>query len=269
MNTQTVQDEKISRAVSKSVKSGVKPFSLVLTPVYNCYSGDTLAYKVTVTVNSLHLGALHREDIKDLPQGDLLCDFDFRIIKKVLEMRDKMVESKVKFDWLGIDCDLPLLEYEGLYETLKALTDASQGDGENIVLFFDSMALENDPERLQKAFGDIRSAGFGVGLDGYGGVNFPLERLMQTAPDKLITASAVAGMATDRERKTTISPLVAYGKCFGCEVYVSNVKDDNELREFRSRECDGFLSKDYHGAVEVHLGDVDLADLIARSEGNV
>ena len=272
MNANEANAKQLNNLVARTLQSGVKPFEMILEPVYDCYYGEAEAYRVSLAVNSIISGRLAPEDyLRGGSDGKLLADVSLRALKKALALK-KTLEAKSETDdgstvsgnatnidstninpinvkAIFVRCATALFSEPELYSRIRAVLKSENADGEGVYLEFFPEAFEAETDALKGAFGDIRAAGLKVAIDGYGGENFPIEKLLAVCPDAVFSDGKLPKLVTDREKSAAVAPLINLVKGLGGKVIAENVENDEELREFRTRECFGFIpSANYSGS---------------------
>lgn len=242
--------EKLNICVHYTLQSGIRPMEVRFCPIYDCNFSEPMAYTAQVRINSIIAGVL---DAKDYLNGsadeELLHEFAFRAIQKTLQAGKKLEQAGVAFRLLFLHCPASLVYVPNLYERLKLLLAENGNDGNKLCLCFSGAVMETESGKLCQAFSNIRSAGVKVAVGGYGGQQFPIEKLLHICPDYLFADESLAQLSTDREKRTALPPLINFAKSLGCDVIARGIQSDEQLREFRSRDCLGFLpEKGYKGA---------------------
>lgn len=253
MRENKTNEKQLNNLVKRTLSSGVKPLEAILEPVYDCFYGETEAYRVCLWVNSVISGALKPEDyLRAQADGKILADVSVRALKKAIGLKKRLIEDGDNKIALYVRCSVALLTEPDLYYRLKSLLKAENYDGAGIYLEFYPEAFETETEILKSAFCDVRAAGLKIAIDGYGGEGFPLEKLLSVCPDTVFADEKLAEMATDREKNAAVAPLVNLVKSLGGRVIATGVRSDEQLREFRARDCLGFVPSDkYSGALGV------------------
>lgn len=273
--------EKLNIYVKHTLASGVKPIELYMQPVYECYGGQTVAYRAAARVNSMIFGTMEADDYcYSAADESVLAAFSFRVIKKSLSFlrrlqsaENSLLRPPVKA--LFVRCPSCLLDASELYVNLKLLlaeSGVSEKDNK-LCLEFDGAATDAESAALTDAFSDIRAASFKTAIGGYGGAAFSLEKLLSVCPDYVFTDGKLSQLALDRGRRSAIAPLINYAKSLGAETVACGVSSDEELREFRSRDCFGFVpSAEYRGVLAVREKQRSAAETLlnhAEGDGNV
>ncbi len=254
MIERTTLEKQLNSYVARTIASGVKPLETVLEAVYDCYYGEIKGYRASLTVNSVVSGTLYPEEyMRSAADGKLLNDISLKAIKKACKIKkifDRAQEKDgLRSGELYIRCSSSLLEDGELYTRLKDVLSALGESGKGLYLEFYPEAFELDTEILKNAFRDIRAAGLKVAVDGYGGKDFPIEKVISVCPDVVFTSTELNALVTDRERYSAVAPLLNLVKSLGGKAIAEKVDYDEELREFRARDCAGFVpSEKYSGS---------------------
>lgn len=254
MIERTTLEKQLNSYVARTIASGVKPLETVLEAVYDCYYGEIKGYRASLTVNSVVSGTLYPEEyMRSAADGKLLNDISLKAIKKACKIKkifDRAQEKDgLRSGELYIRCSSSLLEDNELYTRLKDVLSALGNSGKGLYLEFYPEAFELDTEILKNAFRDIRAAGLKVAVDGYGGKDFPIEKVISVCPDAVFTSTELNALVTDRERYSAVAPLLNLVKSLGGKAIAEKVDYDEELREFRARDCAGFVpSEKYSGS---------------------
>lgn len=254
MIERTTLEKQLNSYVARTIASGVKPLETVLEAVYDCYYGEIKGYRASLTVNSVVSGTLYPEEyMRSAADGKLLSDISLKAIKKACKIKkifDRAQEKDgLRSGELYVRCSCSLLEDSELYTRLKDVLSALGESGKGLYLEFYPEAFELDTEILKNAFRDIRAAGLKVAVDGYGGKDFPIEKVISVCPDVVFTSTELNALVTDRERYSAVAPLLNLVKSLGGKAIAEKVDYDEELREFRARDCAGFVpSEKYSGS---------------------
>lgn len=260
MKANETNAKQLNNLVARTLQSGMKPFEIALEPVYDCYYGETEAYRASLFVNSIISGRLAPETyMRHGTDEKILSDVSLRALKKILSLQkslalksetdDETDGEAINVKTIFVRCATALLFEPELYSRIKAILKSENADGEGVYIEFFPEAFEAETDALKNAFGDIRAAGLKVAIDGYGGENFPIEKLLAVCPDAVFTDEGIAKLVTDREKSAAVAPLINLVKGLGGMVIAENVGSDDELREFRTRECFGFIpSARYSGS---------------------
>lgn len=270
MNENTIRDEQLNTYVRRTAASGIKPIELFLVPIYDCYGEGTVAYRISANVNSVIAGVLKPEDYMNaVSDEELLFEFSLRILKKTAVLKNRLESSGIKTECLFVRFPATVIYTENLYDGIrKALADALSS-GSKLCIEFDNTVMDADSARLAEVFADIRAAGLKVAVCGYGGEDFPMEKLMSACPDFIFTDGRVARLAVDREKRGALAPLINFAKSLGGEIIAEDIHGDAALRELRTRECFGFIpSADYKGTLDLKCDALTPEVLLAQGEGN-
>jgi len=263
MSEKITLNKQLNSFVTRTINSGVKPLELIFEPVYDCTYGEVEGYRAGVYVNSVITGRLTPEDyMRSDADGRLLADLSLRAIKKVCAATSAAENAGITLKCIFIRCATTLLEETDLFGRIKTVLREENRDGDGLYLEFLPEAFELDAETLANAFRDIRAAGLKTAIDGYGGKDFPIEKVISVCPDVAFTAAEVAKYVTDREKYAAVAPLINLVKGLGGKVIAENVSTDEELREFRMRDCFGFTPSESYagstGATKMRLTDEEL-----------
>lgn len=270
MNGKDTLKNQLNSYVMRTLESGVKPLGVVFEPIYDCSYGDTAGYRAEVYVNSIIKGTLFPKDyMRSGVSEKILTDISLRAVKKICKIKKTAEKAGVKLKCVFLRCASSLLNEPDLYNLIKSVLYGENSDGEGIYLEFFPEAFEYETEILINAFRDIRAAGLKVAADGYGGKDFPIEKVISVCPDVVFTDTKIAGLSLNREKSPAIAPLINLIKGLGGKVIAENVKSDEELREFRARDCFGFIpSEKYSGSLGAVKKRVDSENLIEEVGGD-
>ena len=238
-------NEVLNRCVAQAVAGGTKPIELLYEPIYD---GDVIAYRLNPYLNSLITGVMAPEDYMcaAVPEK-LLCDFFFRVLGKAAQEIGVPAKGEHPPRLFTLRCPaLPIYD-AGLYARLRAALENVSDTARLCLEFYDDV-MNADSETLTRAFKDIHAAGLYIAVDGYGGENFPIEKLFTVCPDYLFTDARVAALVADREKAGATAPLLNLAKSLGGRIIADAVPNDAVCREFRSRDVFGYLpAEDYSG----------------------
>lgn len=262
MQEQIERNEQLNRYVQQTLNSRVRPMELWLEPIFDCYGGSVLAYRAQLCINSILAGVLEPDDYcNGNADGQVLWELTVRSLEKALPAAYALECHTGKPCRLFVRCPSSCLMQEELYSTLSQVRRQFPETRAAVCLTFDRDVTELSRERLEVAFADIRSADFAVAVSGYGGDGFCMEKLLAVCPDYVFLDGSMASLATDREKRAVLPALIQLVRGLGGEVIACDIHSDEELREFRSRECFGFLPSDaYRGALPVKSGKRSIAD---------
>ena len=241
--------KQLNNLVARTLNSGIKPFDVFAETVYDCVYGEAAGYKFSLYVNSLITGRLTPEEyMRSGAEEKILSEISFRAIKKTVALVNAAAENEKPVKTVFVRCAAAILNERDLYSRITAIINKDNLRGAEVYLEFFAEALETETEVLKNAFSDIRAAGLKIAVDGYGGQGFSIEKIISVCPDAVFTDGRVAGLATDREKNAAVAPLINLVKGLGGKVIAEGVDNDDELREFRTRDCFGFVpSSNYRG----------------------
>lgn len=266
------ENEKLNSYVKRSVDCGVKPIEMLFEPLLGCDFGEAVAYRSYAKINSVITGVLMPEDYLNANiSGRVLTDMSLRLLKKAVASAVLFAEKRVKYSFLTVKCPSSLVFESDLYSKLKSvLNEFPVYDGEknyNVCLEFDSSVMQTEGEKLKEVFADIKAAGLKIAVSGYGGDDFAMEKLLSACPNVLFTDERVVSLVKNREKFAAIAPVINFAKSLGGIVIAEGVSDDEELREFRTRECFGFIpSESYKGRIEPMKSPLTLGEILALGE---
>lgn len=259
--------EQLNILVSRTVFSGVRPIELVVQPIYDCDYGEIKAYRIYAKINSITFGVLSSEDYVDYSSNDkLLIELGHNLISKAVSFLMALsAQERIRF--VSLVCPTSIIYDKDLYSFLKKLVVANDENARKLCLEFSSSVSDLDSETLKNALIDIKAAGVKTAIDGYGGVNFSIEKLLAACPDYLFCDKSLAGLSTDYEKSGAIAPMINLAKSLGANVIAQGIESDVELREFRSRDAFGFIpDSSYKGSLEVSAKTFMTYELLARGE---
>lgn len=267
-----ISDENlIEKLLSRQLSSGVSPLESIFTPVFDCFYGEISAYRAFVRINSVISGALNPADYGDADlSGDTITNLAYAIIGKAADAKKAFQKAGINFKWLSFKVPSALLNDDNFYNKIKIILDLKNTDGSKICLEFDVSVMERSAEKLAGWFNDIKAAGLTVAVSGYGGEKFPMEKMLKACPDYLFADKSVARLSVDREKRGAIAPIINFARSLGAEVIPCGIASDEQLREFKTRDCAAFLpEKDYHGNLVLNTQSLSLEEILKRGEVNV
>ena len=270
MEGNNVFGEKFNTYVERSLSSGIKSLEMVFTPISDCYGGAPVAISSAVQVNSVISGTISPDSYLNAPlEKELLTDISLRAIIKSALAKIELEEKSYKFKFLSVRCSNSLVYSKDLY-SLLCTTLASVGTSPNrLCLEFDGSVMSVDEKVLHPAFADIRAAGLSVAVRGYG-EEFSMEKLLGVCPDYLFTGDKLARLVLNREKRGAVAPIINFAKSLGSDVIACGIVRDEELYEFRSRECFGYIpDKNYKGAYADRKDFLSVEALMKEGESNV
>lgn len=264
MQSNTEYTEQLNIYVQQTLSNRIRPIELLLCPIYDCYQGEALAYRAVVRVNSIIAGVIDQDVyLNGNVDESLMAEFTLLSIKKAMQAGKALKSAERRFSRIFVRCPLPFVFGEDIYASLSALNEGDGRSDTGICLEFDREIMEMGTERLIAAFSDIRSAGFAVAVSGYGGQGFAIEKLLSACPDYVFLDGSVTELVLNREKRSALPPLINLVRGLGGEVIACEVSSDDELREFRSRDCFGFLPSDsYKGALPVESRKKQIIEII-------
>lgn len=267
MGNLSATDKTLYGYVSRTLNSGVKPFDLLLTPVYDLYYGEVVSYRGYLKINSIVSGTLMPKDYLDSDASDeTLVALGYRAIEKILNFGRLLKFGDFSIKWLSVKVPPALLYDDDLYENLKKIIKKADGGDLTICLEFLPSVMKMPENRLIGAFSDIKANGLKVAVEGYGGKAFSMEKLLTACPDVLFLDPVVAKLATDREKKQALAPIVNLPKTLGALVVADGIKNDDELREFRARDVFGFIPDNgYKGALDIKTGELNAIEFYIKN----
>ena len=276
MKNENIYSQKLHIFARRSLASGVKPIQTLLTPVFEPDFGDVIAYRAELKINSVVSGALGANDYLS-PQlsEDLSVKFALRSVRKAVAAYAALADKNLPCAALFVRCPVGVIYSENAGAILLAELSGAAQENEldmrelsgKICLEFDSSAMDADGDTLSRAFAEIRSAAMKIAVDGLGGENFALEKLLAACPDYAFTSARLNAVATDTERRGALAPVVNLVSNLGGKVVAEGIGSDEELREYRSREIFGFLpNKNYAGRLNVRLETRLLETVVGEGE---
>lgn len=261
--------EQLNMYVQQTLDSRVRPIEILLAPIYGCYTGEAVAYMCVPRINSVISGVLDPQDyLVSCTDEELLLELTKKSLEKAIGVYRELELSSCKVEQLFLQCSELLLHREDLYDCLKQLSSGEKDM--KISLCFPSGAMSVSDGVLKNAFSDIRASGFHVAVKGYGGKEFPMEKLLSVCPDHLFTHDTLAAISNDREKRGALAPIINLAKSLGAEIVACGIKSDSELREFRSRDCMGFIpDKTYKGTFGMLESLVPYKDVLSHGGEDV
>lgn len=261
-------EEKLNIYVKYAVESGVKPLEVFLKPIFEPYNGGIVAYDVEIRANGILTGVLEPDDYMNGALDEETSErFAYRAIKKALAAQKALKAAEISFKAVFVRLPVSVLYARNLFENLRLiLAESGTNEKDNkVVLKLDAASTAEESAKLKEFLEDVASAGFRAAISGYGGEDFSIERLLDACPDFIFTAEKATEIVSDREKKAALAPMINFAKSFGAEIIATGVSNDDELREFRSRDCFGFVpAKKYRGALSIDGKRRTIADTIAE-----
>lgn len=261
----------IEKLLSRQLSSGLSPIESIFTPVFDCYYGEVSAYRAFVRINSVISGALNPAEYGDADvSGETLINLAYAIIGKAADAKKAFQKAGIDFKWISFKVPSALLKDDNFYNKIKIIFDLKNTDCNKICLEFDVSVMETSAAKLARGFSDIKAAGLTVAVNGYGGEKFPMEKLLKACPDYLFTDKSVAQLSIDREKRGAIAPIINFARSLGAEVIPCGIVSDEQLREFKTRDCAVFLpEKDYRGNLVLNTESLTIEKILKRGEVNV
>lgn len=222
----------------------------------------------------------------------VMNELSLRAINKAVAAAEKLNDGGSDFKWLSVKCSSSLIKEKDLYKKLveikggnfahaaeiegqttigsnsengglsakngaykqvsTPLNQGSASSAQKVCVEFGAEVMKENASDVNAAFNDIRSAGMLVAVSGYGGEDFPLEKLLNVCPDYLYLDKKITRLASDREKQLAVAPIINLARTLGGEVIVTDLTSDEELKEFKARECVGFIpGEGYKGILNI------------------
>lgn len=264
--------EQLNKTVRLTLDSGVKPIETFLEPIFDCYDATAIAYRCVVKVNSLVSGVLTPDDYIDGAVDDVVAiEFALRSIVKALAVKNSLEGANVSCKRLFVRVPSSVIYADGIYERLRVLLAENGVDGKSskICLEFASSVMDAEETKLAEVFSDIRATGLKIAVDGYLSSDFAFGKLLSSCPDFLFTDRRAVALATDREKRAAFALLINFAKGLGGEIIACGISGDEQLREFKARECIGFMPDGrYSGAFDIDGAVAPISEVLARGGSN-
>lgn len=279
MQDENIYSQKLNLFARRTLQSGVKPIETLVTPLFDADFGEAIAYRLQLRVNSVFSGVYGAEDYLSPRIGERISvKYALRSLRKALGAYAEFVKRAIPCSVLFVRCPVSLLYAKNAGELLSAelaacaASDESlRGIADKICLEFDGSAMDADGKTLESVFSEVRALRIKTAVDGLGGEDFALEKLICACPDFVFTSARLNALTTDPQKNGALAPVVNLVANLGGRVVADEIETDEQLREYRSREIFGFVpSALYTGRLDVTSGARPLQEVIdgARTEEN-
>ncbi len=255
----------------RTLECGVEPIELCFSLIYDALGREPVACRVLPRINSVIYGVLTPErygDAADMSETGV--SFMLRILKKVSELSAWMKKNggyrKCRF---FVSAPTALIYSDDPYGILCGALGKATRAGRGISLELLPSVLTEDAERVARAFSDIRAAGFGVALDGYGSREMTMPDMVTATPDEVFMDGGMTALLSDSLRSAAAVAMVRYAAGLGARVIAEGAGDDTALRALSSSEAYGFIpSESYSGIEELRAGILSVTEFTdAMREG--
>lgn len=275
MQDGNIYSQKLNLFARRTLQSGIKPIETLVTPLFDADFGDAIAYRLQLKVNSVFSGVYSAEDYLSPRCGERISvKYALRSLRKALKAYAEFIDGGIPCSVLFVRCPVSLLYAKNVGKLLSdELTAYSEGDersqdiAEKICLEFDGSAMDADGTMLESAFSEIRALRLKTAVDGLGGEEFALEKLLCACPDFAFTSARLNAIATDPQKSGALAPVVNLVANLGGRVVADGIEGDEQLREYCSRGVFGFLpSARYTGRFNVTSGARLLEEVTGRAQ---
>ena len=267
MNEISAYEQKFNILVEESVKSGVKPLELRFQPACDCNYGEIRAIRSELRVNSVLAGVIDPENYLAQSDEQTLTEISLKAIDKAIKAINALESRGVRYKFLSVKVDTAIALNADPYSLIKTALEKASATGEKLCLEFPASVTDISGEKLKNAFSDIRAAKVKIAVGGYGGENFAMEKLLSACPNVIYTDPTLAKLALSDEKAAAVAPMLNFAKSLGAEIIADGVENDDELREFRSRDALAFIpSENYRGNTAVKKGFITLKDVIGGND---
>lgn len=263
----TATDKAIDILAERVLESGVQPIKTLFTPVFDCYSAQTVAYVGKTYLAGGSLGVLTPEEY--LPVIDNLNNA-LNVLTATLgdfcEQSACFSLDLYRIEFFSFPAALSCLSDENLYNSLHSLTAPYRALKGKICLVFDKTVLCKDENLLIKAFADIRSAGLKIAIKGFGDKYMPLSLLGTVTPDYLFLNGKETAKAEDKKLFAPVGALIKYATNLGIKTIAECAKTDKGIRELSLVECFGATVCDGYKGLRSAVGEKTLEDIANEKE---
>jgi len=236
--------------VEQTVKSGVAPLELVYQQVISTRSERRAAFRAQLRINSLELGTLMPMQYQEISlkniQSERLAAW---VIEKLTEEIDKIDIASIQYDWISFYAPVRMLYRNKLYNKLSRLIKNGKiKDCSKIALEFSSDILYVNKETLRKYLNDIKSLGFLLILNDFGGEYCPITRVYEMPFDIVILNSYVKHLTKNDKTKKIAKNIINYARDLDLRVTMTDVDSEPEISEAYENGCSlciGEVSGDY------------------------
>ena len=269
-------EKKLNIYVKRTIDGGVKPIEILFFPVYDLLYGEVKAYKAELIIKSVVAGTLAPDDYFNVVDEKVLNKLALRAVKKAAETVSVFEKNGVKTQALFIKIPSSFIYFQNIFGALKRETERVKNENggdfnekqiAKICLTFDEQVTFADQNTLVSAVADIKSAGLKVAFCGYGGENFAIEKLISACPDYVFASKKLVKLCGDREKSSAVAPLINLVKGLSGEIIAENIESDDELTEFRTRDCYGFVpDENYSGRLPAKKVSLAINDIILNEK---
>lgn len=253
MNKDTIDRRGALRTMAdRTLECGVEPIELCFSLIYDALDRVPLACRVLPRINSVIYGVLTPErygDAADMSETGV--SFMLRILKKVSDLSAWMKKSggyrKCRF---FVSAPTALIYSDDPYGILCGALGKATRAGRGISLEFPPTILTEDAERVARGFSDIRAAGFGVAVRGYGSREMTMPDMVFATPDEVFMDGGMTALLSDSLRSAAAVAMVRYAAGLGARVIAEGAGDDTALRALSSSEAYGFIPSESYSGIE-------------------
>lgn len=261
-----VYNRQLNKYVARTLASGVKPFEIALKPLIDCNYGEVRGYAAELIVKSVVCGTLTPDDVfASSAEDGIKTSYSLRAIGKAADASAAIAAAGKRHSFVSVRVSDTLLTNGDPYNALK---DAVGGSDADVALEFDADVTQIESARLADAFSSIRAAKIKVTVNGYGGDNFSIEKLLSACPDFVITAKKTAELTVDTEKATAVAPMLNFVKSLGGSIIAGGIDNDAELREFRARDAFAFFASDKYKGNFAGITNITSLDAVLAAGGS-
>lgn len=275
MQNGNIYSQKLNLFARRTLQSGVKPIETLVTPLFDADFGDAIAYRLQLKVNSVFSGVYAAEEYLSPRLSERISvKYALRSLRKALKAYAEFANCAIPCSVLFVRCPVSLLYAKNVGKLLSdELAVCSEGDeslqgiADRICLEFDGSAMDADGATLESVFAEIRALRLKTAVDGLGGEEFALEKLLCACPDFAFTSARLNALTTDPQKSGALAPVVNLVANLGGRVVADGIETDEQLREYRSRDVFGFLpSARYTGRLNVTSGARPLEEVLDEAQ---
>ena len=222
----------IPKEVIRTVESGIEPLKITYSPINNCAGDGTVAYRASVTVNSLQLGTLEQQAYTAVSDSS---DTGIRLAEwaMIRVARDlcKFTESDKIPMFVSVHCPVSFAEQPDMYGRIKEIFRKYRSEiPKRLCLEFNAGLLESGSENVANSLKDLRLLGVQSMICGFGAGNCPVMKLISVSPDTVMIAPEITAYTDDRGKPALIPSLLQLIKSTGAEVIAEGDIDRERRR---------------------------------------
>lgn len=216
--------------LDQTLESGIEPIELFATPVLSQETGEPVAYRSELRINSIELGVLSPSEFEPVAERTSQCVvLALWNLRRLCGVVTDMVENGADFKWISLRTPPRILtkgEIRHLIDVVFA--DMEFRYPEKICFEFPRESFFADSDKMRDGLQALRSYGIHTAIRGFGDEFCPTSRLSTMPFDMVLLDEEILPQMKDEERRRSAEALVRYVRCFGCQAIATGVSSDEE-----------------------------------------